>query len=144
MKQFTTCLMAVLLLCSFAGCTTETEGGAKAIVAKAITYADANGAEAAFTAINDPKGDFVRGDLYVFVVDVDGNYVAGAPFAEKRGKEMVSEDGKPIGRELATTATTEGTWISYQWKQPSTGTVTNKKSWVVRHANHVFGAGIYE
>ena len=121
-----------------------TEVDVKALVSKAISYVKDHGAEAAFAQFNRPDGGFIRGDLYIFVVDLEGRYMAGGPFTEKVGNEMIAADGKAIGQEIAEKSSGEGVWITYQWRQPTVGKVKRKRSWMVRHNDYIFGAGIYE
>lgn len=45
----------------------------KAFVDEARDYALKNGKDKASQAFNDPKGEFVRGDLYIFAYDFQGN-----------------------------------------------------------------------
>ncbi len=53
----------------------------KAFVAEAVTYAEEHGREAACAAFNDPSGDFVRGELYIFAYDMNGTALA-LPFQQ--------------------------------------------------------------
>jgi signal transduction histidine kinase len=48
----------------------------KALVDEARDYALENGRDAAIRAFNDPKGQFVRGDLYIFASDFQGKCLA--------------------------------------------------------------------
>ena len=49
----------------------------------------------------------------------------------------------PFGAALMDGATAEGVWVDYTWYNPVTRELHPKSSWVVRHDDHVFGAGIY-
>lgn len=48
----------------------------KSFVAEAAQYARTHGREAALAAFNDPEGDFVRGELYIFSYADDGTCLA--------------------------------------------------------------------
>ena len=48
----------------------------KALAEKAATYLKDKGPDAALPAFNDRNGSFVHGDLYVFVFDMNGKYLA--------------------------------------------------------------------
>src|SRR2546430_12319442 len=49
---------------------------AKDLLNKAVAYLEKEGAARAFCAFNDPRGDFHKGPLYVFAINVDGVYFA--------------------------------------------------------------------
>jgi hypothetical protein len=46
------------------------------LVEKAVAYVKANGEEKAIKELNNPKSEFVKGDLYVFAVDPKGVLLA--------------------------------------------------------------------
>jgi len=48
----------------------------KAFVDEALNYSLENGREKALEAFNDPAGEFVRGDLYIFAYDFNGTVLA--------------------------------------------------------------------
>ena len=56
--------------------TEEEIDAMKAFVAKAAAYGREHGREAARAAFNDPEGDFVRGELYIFSYADDGTCLA--------------------------------------------------------------------
>lgn len=120
---------------------------AQALVARAIALYDQSGAEAAFTAIQDLTGGFIDRDLYVFVYGPQRTLVAHGAQPERVGTEVDSlrdEDGVAFGSRMMDEATAEGSWTDYKWRDPVTGQVMKKSSWVVRHDGHVFGAGVYK
>ena len=41
-------------------------------------------------------------------------------------------------------ATEEGKWISYVFRNPDAGEETRKQAWIVRHDGLFFGSGWYE
>ena len=77
---------------------------AQALFEHAVKYMDANGPERAFAAFNDRKGEFVRKDLYVFVIDDKGVYHASgaAPEALVGLTVLNTTDaaGNPLFREM--------------------------------------------
>ena len=120
---------------------------AKALVAKAIALYDGVGREKAFAAIQDPKQGFVDRDLYVFVFGPKRTIVAhgGNPaLIGTTAESLVDEDGVHFGTKFMDETTATGKWIDYKWRDPASGKVLPKSSWVVRHDGHIFGAGIYK
>jgi len=49
---------------------------ARALFDQAVNYLQANGAEKSWKAFNNRGGPFVKKDLYVYVIDNKGTYVA--------------------------------------------------------------------
>jgi cytochrome c len=124
-----------------------TAAEAKALVAKAIALYDRQGREKAFAAIQDPKGGFVDRDLYVFVFGPKRTIVAhgGDPaLVGTDADSLVGGGGVHFGTKFMDESTATGSWIDYKWKDPASGKVLPKSSWVVRHDGYIFGAGIYK
>lgn len=143
--------LAVLLAApaTHAGEGPGTAAEAKAMVAAAVAYYDEVGTEAAFTKFtDDPAPMFRDRDLYVFVIDEDAVTVAiGRDTAPSRiGRSslgFMDADGVDIGRAVLDAAAPDGGWARYRWRNPATGEIEPKASWVVAHDGYVFGVGIY-
>jgi cytochrome c len=123
-----------------------TETQAKALVAKAIAAYEATG-KTAFLKMTAPNTEFTEGDLYIFVIGPDHKTVAHGADATQIGKDVLNlrdATGKPFGKALFDKATAKGAWVDYVYKDPLTGKIEPKKSWVVRHDSYVFGCGVYK
>lgn len=59
-------------------------------VREAVSYARANGREKAFSAFNDPKGMFSRGELVILAFDDNGTNLAGPPFSPELSKYHIN------------------------------------------------------
>ena len=110
--------------------------------------------EAAFDVIND-SGDFIQGELYVFVTGVDGFSRAHAynPALQDTSRaDLVDSRGTRITDLLISDATNAGAWVTYYRNNPSVCEDDNptedceqaKRSWVVLRDDYVFGAGYFE
>jgi cytochrome c len=123
---------------------------ASALVKKAVAYIKANGKEKAVAAINDPKGQFVDRDLYIFVYDMKGTNVAiGNGNASKmNGKNLMDlrdADGKYIIKGFIDILNTKNSgWFDYKWPNPVTKAVEAKSSYVEKVDDLIVGAGIYK
>ena len=70
-------LVAVFVLCCISAAKASTgDGDLKSLADKAIAYYKANGKEKAMAEFNNQKGAFVKGDLYVVVIDFKGVVLA--------------------------------------------------------------------
>lgn len=91
----------------------------------------------ALARFNDLNGNFVRDDLYVFVLDMDTQVVrahGGMPrLINRPAGELIDANGKPFIRDLikAARASDEGR-VEYAWRNPLTQKMERKQTWFVR------------
>jgi signal transduction histidine kinase len=125
-----------------------TAAEAEAFVKKAVALAKAKGKEAAFTEINNPSGQFTKGDLYVFVYDMTGKCVAHGQNPKMIGKDLIDlkdADGKEFVKERVEIAKSKGSgWQDYKFTDPLTKMIEQKRAYVERHEDLIFGSGIYK
>jgi signal transduction histidine kinase len=143
---------ALLLLASamlFGGSALAGERGtpeeAKAMAMSAASYLTSEGSEKAFAAFNQTGGQFHDRDLYVFVIDGTGTWVAHGFVPEKIGKneiDSVDAGGKHYIRAIV--AIHHHGWVDYKFKSPADGTVRDKTSFIVRARGYRVGVGAYK
>jgi len=123
---------------------------AKAFAEKAAAYMKANGKDKAIAEFNNPNGEFVKGDLYIFVQDFNGMMLAHGGNPKLVGQsllEMKDPAGKYFVKEQIDLAKSKGSgWIEYNWTNPATKKVQNKKSWIQRiEGTDIYvGCGIFQ
>ncbi|MFL6660172.1 MAG: cache domain-containing protein [Massilia sp.] len=122
---------------------------ASALVKKGIAYLKANGPEKAYAAFNDPKGEFVDRDLYLFVFDMSGKTLAHGANKKLLDKNLIAlkdADGKPFIQEFIDVANKKGHgWVDYKWPHPQTKAIENKSSYVEKLPDGtLIGVGIYK
>ena len=117
---------------------------AQAMAEEAAAYFQAQGPDAAFDAFND-GATFLDRDLYVFVLDVEGNMAAHGANENLIGRN-VSDLRDPSGRQfIRDMVAIEGTgWVEYQWQHPQTGSVEDKITYVINLGDFVLGVGAYK
>jgi cytochrome c len=124
-----------------------TAAEAEAMVKKAIASMQSIGREATFAEIDNPKGKFTDGDLYVFVYDIKGKCVAHGQNPTMIGKdliEMKDADGKYFVKERVEIAKTKGSgWQYYKFRDPLTKKIEYKRAYVERYDDLIVGCGIY-
>jgi signal transduction histidine kinase len=101
----------------------------------------------AFGQITAPSTTFRDKDLYVFVIGADLRIVAHGFDPKRIGVDVSTlkdPDGKEYGKEFLAKASAEGAWVDYKFKDPNSGEVLPKSSWVVLHDGFIFGCGIYK
>lgn len=142
---------AALALClSFAAVANEraTPREARVLFDQAVKYLHDNGPEKSWNAFNDRKGAFVKKDLYVYVIDRQGTYVANgaAPDSLVGLKVLDSVDaaGNPLFRQMiAVTDKQAEARIRYVWLNRKTNHVEPKFAWLHRSGEHILGVGYY-
>lgn len=138
--------MACLSSASMAKGTAEE---AMALAKRAVETIKKDGQEKAFAQFNDPKGAFVKDDLYVMSYDMQGNNKAHGGNAKLIGKnllEIKDKNGVFIVQELIKTAkspTGKG-WVDYVWVNTVTKAIEPKSTYVEKVDDILVGVGIYK
>lgn len=134
------CLVSITLAAS--------QEEAKAMVEKAAEFYKANGKDKAMAAFNDPKGQFVQGELYIIAYDFEGKVLANATSTKLIGKNIMNmkdPDGKPFMKELLETAKKGGGWVEYKFNDPKMNKIRPKVTYVLKvDSNVAIGCGIYK
>lgn len=119
----------------------------QSLVDDAVAFMKKVGPDKAFAAFNDPKGKWIKDDLYVFAFDAKGVYRATGYRPERTGSdawEMTDAAGLKVVQEIIKKARRNGSGlVDYLWKNPATGKLENKTSYVVQVGDYVVGAGFY-
>ncbi|MFZ6749340.1 cache domain-containing protein [Undibacterium sp. Ren11W] len=122
---------------------------AVALVKKGMAAIKANGAEAAYAAISDSKGQFVDRDLYLFVFDATGKTLAHGANSKLIGKsllELKDADGKYFIKDFLSLADKKGKgWVDYKWPHPISKDIEHKSTYIEKLENGtIIGCGIYK
>jgi cytochrome c len=123
-------------------------GRATELLDAAVAYLRHNGPEAAFQAFSDPKGSFVYGPYYVFVVGPDGQMHANGGTQMSvpgvNALELRDAAGKPFIRDLLTAATQKPTGaMEYRWLNPEDHRIEVKVSLYAKVDSYVVSVGYY-
>lgn len=118
-------------------------------VEKAYKLCKEKGNEACFKEFNNPNGEFVKGELYIFAYKFDGELLALGSNPQIVGRNLYKikdKNGAYIIQDLSKLAQTKGEgWYDYQWSHPKTKRVTPKTSFIKRIDGNMFiGSGIYK
>jgi len=117
------------------------------LVNRAATIMDEEGIFPAFRQIMDPAGDFVKGELYVFVLNMKGTIVANGAAPESVGNNSLlarDQTGLYFVQEMLQQAYSNGQgWIKYHWFSPCTEKMAEKVVYFKRAGAFVIGAGFY-
>jgi signal transduction histidine kinase len=154
MKRFITCCVlsgiSVLLLVSLTAglaCADDKETAVK-LVKAAVAYLAANGEEKGLDALNNPNGEFVKGELYVFAYDMNGVLLANSFRLNLLGQNLLDvpdANGKKFRREIIELAKSKGSgWVDYAYQNPKTKQVEQKTTYLEKAGDMVLCCGIYK
>jgi cytochrome c len=151
MKRIVACVaLAIVFTCAIAvAAFSATPEDAKALAEKAMAFYKANGKEKAIADFNNPKGQFVKGDLYVVVQGFDGVLLANGGNPKLVGQnhlELQDPGGKFFVKEMVEAAKKGGGWVVYNWVNPVTKKVGTKKAWIqkIEGENAYINCGVFQ
>lgn len=117
----------------------------KALVEQGVAMVKQQGKDDTLRAINDLKGPFVKGELYLFANSLNNISLAvGSPY----NKPLIGKDVSNLKIVLRMTEIAKGQgagWLEYLWPKPREDTPTPKKSYIMRVPGQDFyiGCGYY-
>ena len=118
------------------------------LVSKAVALVKEVGKDKALAQFSNPKGPFVKGDLYIFAYTMQGVIIAHPMNAKLIGKDMLEvkdSNGKSFTKFFIATVTDAGQgWVDYSWPNPTTKQIESKSSYVAKAGDIFVGCGIYK
>ncbi|MET0857438.1 MAG: cache domain-containing protein [Telluria sp.] len=149
MKLLTSAVLLAAIGVSIPALAAEpTEKDAISMVEKGAAFMKASGKEEMIKKINAKDPDYVQGALYLTMRDSKGVILANPVNAAMIGKDLVDvpdADGKLFRREILELAKSKGKgWVDYKFKNPSSGKVEDKTTYIYRVADVTLEAGIYK
>ncbi|PJJ19859.1 Single Cache domain 2-containing protein [Janthinobacterium sp. OK676] len=143
-----------LLCLAFAGggvsaAVEPTEKDAIAMAERGAAFMKAHGKEEMMKKITAKDPDFVQGSLYVDMRDIKTGIVLAHPINPSIvGKDLTDvpdANGKKYRREIIELAQKQGKgWVDYQYKNPTSGKIEPKTTYILRVNDVVLEAGIYK
>ena len=117
-------------------------------VDRAIQFYKASGKEIALAEFSNPQGRFVKGELYLFVLDSTGVMLAHGINRKYVGKDfyrIMDSHGKSFIKDIVDTANAEGSgWVEYKWVDPVTKTEQPKIVYLELTNGVIICSGIYQ
>ena len=124
----------------------KNQEAAKAMVKSALAYLKANGKAKTLLEISEAKGQFVKGEQYLFAIDLQGRMLAHGANPTLVGKSMIEfkdPDGKYFFKDFISVARKGNGWVTYKWINPVTRKTEPKSSYVEMAEDFIIGCGIY-
>ena len=120
------------------------QGDLVSFVDKAVAYAKENGKEKAIAEINNDKGEFVNGPLYVFAVDFNGVALAHPKrpdFVGKNQLDMKDPNGAAFFKNMLNVAKYGKGFVYYVFANPADNNKQELKSTYVEKVDDSWWAG---
>lgn len=152
MRKLLALLMALILGLICAGLAVADDAAdTKALVENGVAMAKEKGLEPTLKAIGDPKGPFVKGDLYLFAGSLDKVTATAHPFAADKlvGPDLTNlkdSKGSQFFIKFKEIAEKPGSgWVEYWWPKPGAKEPSLKKTFIMRvpGQNAYIAAGYY-
>jgi cytochrome c len=149
LKKYLLLLMSCVFVLSVSVCLEAKSNPADAqkMVAKAAAYLKAQGKEKAFTEFCNTQGQFRKGELYVFVLDMKADILAHGSKRKMIGKgsfDLTDPEGKHFLKEIVDVAKSrESGWVTYKWTNPVTKKVEQKTTYFQKVDDVILCSGAY-
>lgn len=118
------------------------------MVKAAVAYIAANGEEKGLDALNNPNGEFVKGELYVFAYDMNGVLLANSFRQNLLGQNLLDvpdASGKKFRREIIELAKSKGSgWVDYSYQNPKTKQLEQKTTYLEKVGELVVCCGVFK
>lgn len=121
---------------------------AQAMLDRAVEFLKTNSPDKAFATFNNPQGEFVHDDQYVFAIGIeDGRYRASGASPHLNGMDvrgMKDAAGNPLFEQMIDLARNTGSGsVDYVWRNPATNAVESKHTLIQRVGDVLLGVGYY-
>lgn len=124
------------------------EKEAIAMVERGAAFMKTAGKDDMIKRINEKDPEFLQGSLYLTMRDGKGVILANPVNPAMIGKDLVDvpdADGKPFRREILDLAKKKGKgWVDYKFKNPASGKVEAKTTYIQLVGDVTLEAGIYK
>jgi signal transduction histidine kinase len=150
MKLLATATAAALcLFCATALANEPTEKDAIAMAERGAAMVKAKGKDEVMKRITAKDPDFVQGSLYIDMRDVKTGIVLAHPYNPSIvGKDLTDvpdANGKKYRREIIELAAAKGKgWVDYMYKNPTSGKIEPKTTYILLVDGVVLEAGLYK
>jgi cytochrome c len=145
MLKIVVTIFASLLACGSVAAEASA-ADAVALAERGAQFMKANGKDEMIRRINGKDPAFNHGALYLAMRDLNGITLAH-PTTALIGKDLLDvpdADGKLFRREMMAIANGKGTgWVDYKFRNPASGKVEAKTTYVLRAGDVALEAGIY-
>ena len=116
------------------------------LVQSAVTFYRTNGFEKSLDEFTKPNGMFNKGELYVFVYDLNATMLAhpNPKLVGQNTLDLPDANGKKFRKEIVTTALKDGKgWTDYKYQNPKSKELEDKSTYYEKVDDIIICCGIY-
>jgi signal transduction histidine kinase len=117
------------------------------LVERAMAHRSRTSKDSFVRDLTDPSKGFYDRDMYVFLLDDYGTYLAFGGNPAKVGtrvQDIAGIDGQGLVQAIIDQANFEPGWVEYDITNPTTGRVQSKMSYVQQVDGLYVGCGVYK
>jgi signal transduction histidine kinase len=149
MKRILSAPLIVLAMAHAHAADFPSEKDAVAMAERGAAFMKAHGKDEMMKKITARDADFVQGSLYVDMRDLHTGIVLAHPINPSIvGKDLTDvpdASGKKYRREIIELAAKKGKgWVDYMYKNPESGKIEPKTTYILRVGDAVLEAGTYK
>ncbi|HYA14109.1 MAG TPA: cache domain-containing protein [Syntrophales bacterium] len=126
----------------------RSEQEAKEWVQKAIAFYKKAGKAIALAEFTNPKGPFIQGEMYVFVLNLKGTMLAHGINEKYIGQDFCDvkdSDGRSFIREIVEVGNAKGSgFVDYKWYNPVTKEDLQKHVYFEKVDDVIICSGVYK
>lgn len=142
---------AALLAVSLSAFAADVERGspeeAVAMVQKARAVLKKEGKDKLIAEVNNPAGQFVKKDMYVFIHNLDGLCVAHGGNPKLVGKNLIDlkdATGYEMVKKFVEVAKDKNKgWVEYKWMNKASKEVEKKSTYLEKDGDLILSVGVY-
>lgn len=138
---------AVIIFANAVGASSQgTADEAIAMVERAVELIQNIGFESARKAFETPGGEWQDRGLYIVILDEDGVMQSHGIKPGLVGKNMLKLrdfDGKEFNYDIIAVKQGKPEWITYKWQNPTTKSIDQKSTYIMKEGRLFVGVGIY-
>lgn len=147
--RITGALLCLILAAGAAVASEPSEKDAIAMSERGAAFYKAHGRDDLVTHVTAKDPDFVQGSMYIYVRDLNTGTNLAHPFNQsivgKDLNDVPDNNGKYYRRDILELARKDGKgWVDYMYKNPTSGKVEAKTSYVQRVGDVILVTGIYK
>jgi len=147
LKGFTALAVIAILSISL-GVMAASKDEAKSMAKKVETYFKANGKDKALAEVQKDKGQFEKGEVYVYIFDTNGTVLAHPKLPSWVGKSFLSlkdADGKYFIKDAVEALKTKNEiWVQYKWNNPETKKIGLKHGYFLKVGDMIVSSGVWQ
>lgn len=147
--RITGALLCLILAAGAAVASEPSEKDAIAMSERGAAFYKAHGRDDLVKHVTAKDPDFVQGSMYIYVRDLNTGTNLAHPFNQsivgKDLNDVPDNNGKYYRRDILELARKDGKgWVDYMYKNPTSGKVEAKTSYVQRVGDVILVTGIYK